>query len=155
MYLTFSYFISFLGHRFVDPEIPVTVDKSDVYEAYRSDNFLPTWTFNTSIGYRIQFQFEKFSSYWSSNYFSALEIGDGLDVKASTRLAHFRGLDMPSNVTSVSNEAWMKVHDPYAWTLPKSGPVPGPGLKLHLACDADSLSSRHQRTSIISLLLSW
>ena len=136
MYLTLSYFISLLGHRFVDHEIPVTVDKSDVYEAYRSENFLPTWTFNTSLGYRLQFQFEKFSFYWSSNYFSALEIGDGLDVKVSTRLAHFRGQDMQSNVTSVCNAAWMKIYDPYAWPLPKPGPAPRPGLKLCSDCDA-------------------
>ena len=98
----------------LDPDSSITVDKSDVYEAYRRDNFLPTWAFNTSSGYRIHFQFGKFSFYWSTSYYSALEIGDGLNVKASTRLVHFRGLDMPSNVTSVSNEAWMKVHDPYA-----------------------------------------
>ena len=100
----------------------MTINKDDVYAAYRGGDYLPDWTFNTEEGFRIYFEFEQFSFYWSSNYYSALEIGDGATRGAETRLAHFRGLDKPSNVTSVSNAAWMKVYDPYTVDVPNSGP---------------------------------
>ena len=70
------------------------------------------WTFNTTTESRIQFTISEFSFYWSSNYHSSLEIGDGLVPGDSSRLAVFRGLDLPSNVTSVSSSAWLSVQNP-------------------------------------------
>ena len=86
------------------------ISKDDVYEAQRSGDYIPEWTFNTSAGYRIRFEFQYFSFYWSSSNYSALEIGDGLTRGADTRLVHFRGLYLPSNVTSVSSSAWIRVY---------------------------------------------
>ena len=73
---------------------------------------LSQWRFETSTGYRIRFIFHDFSLYWSSGYYSALEIGDGISPGISSKLAHFRGLDEPSDVTSISDRAWMTIYDP-------------------------------------------
>ena len=82
-------------------------------EAYSNGDYLPDWRFNTSTGFRIRFHFNEFHFYESIGYHSALEIGDGLIRGTGTRLAHFRGSEVPMDVTSVSNAAWMQVYDPY------------------------------------------
>ena len=103
-----------LGLYLIDPDTSVTINKNDVYTAYRGGNTTsPEWIFETTSGFRIQFEFEQFTFYWSTSYYSALEIGDGVTRGAETRLVHFRGLDKPSDVTSVSNAAWMRVYAPY------------------------------------------
>ena len=56
--------------------------------------------------------FHDFGFYWSTSLVSYLEIGDGLTPGLSSRLAHFRGLNVPSDVLSVSHSAWMKVYNP-------------------------------------------
>ena len=63
--------------------------------------------------FRIRFHFDEFHFNESIGYHSALEIGDGLIRGTGTRLAHFRGSEVPMDVTSVSNAAWMQVYDPY------------------------------------------
>ena len=83
-------------------------------KAYQANNYLPIWTFSASEGYRIRFNFEEFSFYWNNFDYNLLDIGDGLNQDAATRLATFGGRDIPSNVTSVSNAAWVKVNEPYA-----------------------------------------
>ena len=82
--------------------------------AYQLNNYLPIWTFNTSEGYRIRFNFTEFRFYWNTHDYNLLDIGDGLNQDDDTRLATFGGRDLPSNVTSVSNAAWLKVNEPYA-----------------------------------------
>ena len=103
----------FAGHYFIDHESQLTITKDDINTTYGVGDNSPDWTFNSSKGFRINFEFQRFSFYWSSSYYSALEIGDGLTRGTETRLAHFRGLDKPNDVTSISNAAWMRVYAPY------------------------------------------
>ena len=79
-----------------------------------ANNYLPIWTCTTSEGYRIRFTFTEFSFYWNNYDYNLLDIGDGLNQDDDTRLATFGGRAIPSNVTSVSNVAWLKVTGP-AW----------------------------------------
>ena len=89
--------------------------------AYQLNEYLPVWTFNTSEHYRIRFSFQTFSFYWNNYDYNLLDIGDGLqEDDDSTRLATFGGRDLPSDVTSVSNAAWLKVNKPYGFHNPFS-----------------------------------
>ena len=62
------------------------------------------WTFRANTNQRINFHFPKY--FFSFNVY---EIGDGMNKSSPTRLARFKGIDYPSNVTSVSNCAWFSV----------------------------------------------
>ena len=75
--------------------------------AVDSENCFSThhWTFTTNSQLRIQITFQEFN--FKENEY--LEIGDGLDISDETRLAHFIGDAAPSNVTSVSNSAWINI----------------------------------------------
>ena len=88
------------------------ITKADLNTSGKDTASLLVWTFNTTTESRIQFTISEFRLYWSSNYHSSLEIGDGLVPGDSSRLAVFRGLDLPSNVTSVSSSAWLSVQNP-------------------------------------------
>ena len=66
------------------------------------------WTFTANSDQRIQISFQYFHLY-EPEY---LEIGDGLENGEETRLAHFIGDSLPSNVVSVSNSAWIYVEAP-------------------------------------------
>ena len=86
--------------------------------AYQSNNYLPVWKFNTPEGYRIRFRFEEFGFYWNNYDYNLLDIGDGFDTGSSRTLATFGGRYYPSDVTSVSNVAWLKVTVMYPfWSL--------------------------------------
>ena len=63
------------------------------------------WTFTTNSDQRIQISFQ----YFHLNEHEYVEIGDGLVKGKETRLAHFIRNYLPSNVTSVSNSAWIYV----------------------------------------------
>ena len=65
----------------------------------------PVWTFNTSAGFRIMAIFRDFNFEESREF---LVIGDGSVHDEASELVRFSGTDLPSNVTSVSNAAWMK-----------------------------------------------
>ena len=90
------------------------ISREDLMTAYQTNNYLPIWTFNTSEGYRIRITFTELSFYWNNYDYNLLDIGDGLNQDDDTRLATFGGRAIPSNVTSVSNAAWLKVNEPYA-----------------------------------------
>ena len=90
----------------------INILKEDLITAYQANNYLPVWTFNTSTDHRIRLTFHKFGFYWNDYNYDLLDIGDGLDIQSFTRLATFGGRDLPSNVTSVSNAAWVKVNEP-------------------------------------------
>ena len=66
------------------------------------------WTFTTNYKQRIQICFQEFDL-TDPEY---LEIGDGLQQGEETRLAHFTGDSLPSNVTSVTNSAWIYIEAP-------------------------------------------
>ena len=51
-----------------------------------------------------------FDDFFFSKTSEFLEIGDGLIANEGTRLAHFSGTDLPSNVVTIGNTAWIKVH---------------------------------------------
>lgn len=82
-----------------------------IYRAYQAGDHSPTWTFNTTEGHRIRFRFLEFQMPRLS-YF--LEIGDGSMIGKSSTLVRFERDTLPSNVTSVSQSAWLKttVSDP-------------------------------------------
>ena len=65
-----------------------------------------TLYFNTSVALRIQVTFRKFDFGGSEDYF---EFGDGFFRTEDTRLVNFSGSILPSNVTSVSNTAWILI----------------------------------------------
>ena len=92
-----------LGHYNVN-ESSITVISVDLSSAFNGGNNSPTWTFEANSDQRINFNF---STYYFS--FNIYEIGDGLVRGESTRLARFKGIDQPSNVTSVSSCAWLSV----------------------------------------------
>ena len=68
---------------------------------------LPSWTFSTTSDLKIRITFSQFR-FVDDNWY--LEIGDGKDIRKATKLAHFTGYDLPDDVTSVTNAAWIKVH---------------------------------------------
>ena len=70
-----------------------------------------TLYFNTSVALRIKVTFRKFDFGGSEDYF---EFGDGLFRTEDTRLVNFSGSTLPSNVTSVSNAAWILIKSPCA-----------------------------------------
>ena len=102
----------FVGYHFLEPNSSINISEADLNATNTSyDDSKLHWTFNTALGFRIMFKFQTFSLYWSSNYYSALEIGDGVEIRPETRLAHFRGLDVPDDVVSVSNAAWITIYE--------------------------------------------
>ena len=72
-------------------------------------NYPQVWTFRTTEGLKIKFNFSRFDNgiYWTG---SLIEIGDGLDVSESTKLVSFKGWDVPRDVISVTNSAWLKTN---------------------------------------------
>ena len=81
------------------------ISTKELYNAYQSGDFSPYWTFSTAENLRIRFNFHSFG--FSTFYNNFLEVGDGRNLENSSILAHFTGYDVPSNVTSVSNSAWL------------------------------------------------
>ena len=75
----------------------------------------PIMTFTAPNGFRIRGLFEKFGFDKPGEY---LEFGDGLTNTEEKRLARFYGTDVPSDVTSVSNSAWIKVSTPCGTNIP-------------------------------------
>ena len=69
----------------------------------------PEFLFEAPIGLRVRFEFQQFSFDGPEEY---LEIGEGLVSGEETRSAHFSGTDVPSDVTSVSNSAWIRIETP-------------------------------------------
>ena len=115
MYAVDYNFVSFFnitspGHYFVREGVIIKLSREDLMIAYQANNYLPVWTFNTSEGYRIRFSFEEFGFYWNNYAYNLLNIGDGFDTESSRTLATFGGRYLPSDVTSVSNGAWLKVN---------------------------------------------
>ena len=100
------------GHSFLRGNASVTILRNDLVSAYQENNYLPVWTFNTSEDYRIRFTFHEFSFYWSNYDYNLLDIGDGIVQIDTSKLATFGGRDLPSDVISVSNAAWLKVNEP-------------------------------------------
>ena len=57
----------------------------------------------------MRFEFQQFAFDGPEEY---LEIGEGLVAGEETRLARFSGTDLPWEVTSVSNSAWIRIETP-------------------------------------------
>ena len=90
----------------IGEDLSATITTDTIYRAYQARDHSPSWTFKTAGKFKIGFKFHVFDIRSSADY---LEIGDGLEIKQSTVLVHFSGRTLPSNVTSISNCAWMKV----------------------------------------------
>ena len=104
--------LHFVGYHFLEPNSSINISEADLNATNTpKDDSKLHWIFNTTLGFRIMFKFHRFSLFWSSNYYSALEIGDGIEIRPGTRLAHFRGLDVPDDVVSVSNAAWITIYE--------------------------------------------
>ena len=98
------------GHYDVDQD-EIIISQTHISRAFSVGDYVPVWTFSISNDRRIKFHFTQFSTYYgSSSYHEYVEIGDGMETGLETRLAHFAGRTLPSNVTSVSNSAWLKVY---------------------------------------------
>ena len=65
------------------------------------------WSFNSTQDFRIHFRFVAYLCNPNECY---LIIGDGVDSGNSTRLAEFSDATIPSNVTSISDSAWLKIY---------------------------------------------
>ena len=102
--------LSFSGHYFLQDDTVITISREDLVSVYQANNYLPVWTFNTSLDRRIRFHFNEFGFYWNDYDYNLLDIGDGSTTDSPTRLATFGGRALPSNVTSVSNSAWLKIN---------------------------------------------
>ena len=88
----------------------IKISSHDVISAIPCDENCTTskqWTFKAPENLRVRLAFENFSFPAPHGY---LEIGDGVIMRETTRLVHFTGTDFPSNVTSVTNAAWLTVH---------------------------------------------
>ena len=103
-----SHFLQFADHHFVTGTS--TISSEDIITTIpcgESCDIFPIWTFNTSREKKLRIEFEDF---FLSESFEFLEIGYGLTVKNETRLAHFMGTDMPSDVITIGNSAWINVN---------------------------------------------
>ena len=76
---------------------------------------LPLMTFTAPNGHRIRISFKEFIFDEPGEYF---EFGDGLASTEERKLVRFYGTDPPSEVTSVSNEAWCKIAAPCGRNIP-------------------------------------
>ena len=97
-------------HHTLDETSFFNISSHDVISAIPCDGNCTTskqWTFKAPENFRVILVFESFSFPAPHGY---LEIGDGVIIGETTRLVHFTGTDLPSNVTSVTNAAWVAVH---------------------------------------------
>ena len=86
------------------------ISSNDIFHTLPSDtsnSVFPVLTFNATTGFRIKLTFQRFVFNGSNEW---LEIGDGLESSEDRRLARFSGTDLPWEVTSVSNAAWIKIN---------------------------------------------
>ena len=97
-------------HHTLNERSLVNISSNDVISAIPCTECCTTskqWTFEAPENLRVRLTFENFSFPDPHGY---LEIGDGIIIGENTRLAHFTGTSLPSNVTSVTNAAWITVH---------------------------------------------
>ena len=113
--------LSHTGHIIVDESSSITLTSYDLAKSLSCapEGFThPVLTFSTlGQDLKIGFFFQEFNLNHSHEY---LEIGDGSfrhGRKDTSRLARFSGTALPSNVTSVSNVAWLSVDIPWTNTL--------------------------------------
>ena len=88
----------------------ITISTDEVTSPISCDGNCVTskqWTFKTTEELRVRVVFREFVFSESYEY---LEMGDGLIVREDTRLAHFTGIYLPSNVTSITSAAWIAVY---------------------------------------------
>ena len=101
-----SFFSFFAGHiSLVTQHTSANLTSADLLAAKEAGELRPVWTFSTASDLHVRFSFQRFNFHLEE----FLEIGDGRIPHDDTRLVLFRGKDLPSDVTSVSNAAWMRV----------------------------------------------
>ena len=87
----------------------IVISSYEISEALREGTNGPvtsTWNFNATEGFRIGIIFE-ILCFTDAN--DTVQIGDGLVFGEETRLAHFGGTTLPSEVTTISNSAWISI----------------------------------------------
>ena len=103
--LTGIYLVVFstVGHYTLSNGEDISLTKQDLEAAVSRSETSPTWTFSTSLDLKIQFVFRDFDI---PNYVLVGD-GQGLDENEAL-LANFSGDCSPSNVISVSSNAWFR-----------------------------------------------
>ena len=99
-----------IDHYFVNESVPVNLSSNDLVTTLPcagNCETMPSWTFSTAPDLKIRITFSQFRFVDGNGYW---EIGDGKIIGKATKLAHFMGYDLPNDVTSVTNAAWIKVH---------------------------------------------
>ena len=108
----FLLFFCFSGNYFLRDDSTVVIHKHHIYRALeRGTSFewshTPVWTFNATNYFKIRFHFTDFDCLGSASCY--VRIGNGL-ISEEDRLLNYNGRSVPSNVTSESNTAWLKVY---------------------------------------------
>ena len=123
-YLSFKFFS---GNYFLHYDASIIIQKHHIYRSKeRGESGYewghdPEWTFNTTIYFKIGFNFVDYYCYSSS--YCSVKIGDGSVVEESVLLDHTAS-SAPNNVTSSSNTAWLKVRSSlYYYTVQPPIPV--------------------------------
>ena len=102
--------ISLPGHFNFNETSFVTITADDIistiscFQNCTTSNY---WILDTYEDLRIRVTFKNFSFLDPEEY---MEIGDGLIIGAHTRLTHFKGTELPSIVTTITDAAWITVH---------------------------------------------
>ena len=100
------------GRYYFADEATVILTTEHFHRAWENNNNPAVWTFNPTNNYKIRFHFTDFYCYNNNNY-CYVRIGNGL-VSDQSRLLSHTGSDLPRDVTSTSNTAWLKVYlEPY------------------------------------------
>ena len=97
------------GHFTLLDITTISITTADLSRAIGNSDFSPLWTFSAERNQRIKFTFRDLHFYYSADY---LEIGDGTNSGDTTKLVRYQNNYSPSNVTSVSNSAWLRVSLP-------------------------------------------
>ena len=108
--MAFLCYLVVSGHYFLQDGSPVLLTSPQIF--HRTANAgRPTWTFMSQPNFRIHFRFQDYNGSLFSCRFCCVSIGDGLELIKSTTLAYFCRMATPSNVTSITNAAWLRVFD--------------------------------------------
>ena len=109
IYFTIFFFSSPIldsGHYHVG-ERSIIVSTRDVNTTNQPGIYVPVWTFEANIDQKVKFHFSRYTF-----ALSRIEIGDGVVRGIETRLASFKEFSTPSDVTSISNLAWLSINTP-------------------------------------------
>ena len=106
--LKFSTYVNYSsGSYYFADEATVVLTTEHFQSAWENNDNPTVWTFNPAVGFKIRFHFIEFYCYQS--HYSYVRIGNGL-VSGQSRLLSHSGSNLPRDVTSASNTAWLEVY---------------------------------------------